>query len=106
MTFSEMGQVGHKRSLRGWEACLYRHREGKNHLQVVRSGNLMQDPFVASDLLIMAIEAALVSDTVSIPLLSALKTAKTTPTTLMDKLEADVIAKTSAADAEKSTCNA
>jgi hypothetical protein len=98
MTYEVMGNIGHRRSLRAYEACLYRHKEAGLHLCVVRQDNVMKDPFIVSDIIIKALEAQITSETppnltALSSLLNSIKMAKGSPVSLMSKLESDVIDK-------------
>ena len=104
MTYPIMGSIGHRRSERAWEMCLYRHREAGAHLRVVRSGNVMADSYAVSDLTIRAIENALSEEApVNLALLNILKATKALPgPTLMDKLAGEINAKISGTSTESS----
>ena len=93
-TYPLMGCIGRPRSQRAWEMLLYRHKELKGHLRVVRSENTLADSFAINDLIIRAIEEQLGSDApVSLALLTAIKNAKVAPVSLTSKLEEAINAK-------------
>jgi len=95
MTYQAMGGIGHCRSERAWEMLLYRHKESKGHLRIVRQKNMMQDAYAISDLTIRAIEEALSSeDPVPLAILNVVKSTKAAPgPSLMQRLEAEIDAK-------------
>ena len=93
------------KSERAWECCLYRYCKRKYQYLVVRDQNLIKDPFVVSDLVIAGLESSLEHGVVNWQCLTAAKTAKVGPTSLMDKLTGDILAKIAANDAEKPDCS-
>jgi len=99
MTYVEMGNVRRPRSLDAWAEMLYNYRHDKHHLKVVRENNLLVDPYIVNDLTITSLEKMLAGEgPISWNLLSSLRSIKTIPASLLDKLEAKVNAKDTAVD--------
>jgi hypothetical protein len=91
ITYDQCGHTDVKRTVKAWESILYNYKKRGHHLRVVREDNLIRDPFVVSDLMIKAIESALIPGApVNWNVLNALKSPKSAQVSLMGKIEDEI----------------